>query len=80
MQRNAPTAPSPYLIEREVPSGTIERSNSPPRAAGVTLVEVGNVVDLELPVKPPGKDIYRPPVGVVGGVGDELIVEADFRR
>jgi len=39
-----------------------------------------NVVDLKLRVKPPGKNIHRPTVGVVGGIGDELIVEADFCR
>src|SRR5208283_5629590 len=34
----------------------------------------------ECGVKPPGKDINRPAVGVVAGVDDELIVEGDFRR
>jgi len=36
--------------------------------------------DSECGVKPPGKNVHRPAVGVVSGVGDELIVEADFRR
>jgi hypothetical protein len=30
-------------------------------------------------MKSPGKNVHRPAVGVVSGVGDELIVEADFR-
>ena len=34
----------------------------------------------ECGVKPPGKNIHRPTVGVVAGVDDELIVEGDFRQ
>src|ERR1700686_55418 len=35
---------------------------------------------LKLPVEPPGKGIYRPVVGIVAGVSDELIVEGEVCR
>jgi len=31
-------------------------------------------------MKPHAKNVYRPAVGIVGGIADELIVEADFNR
>jgi hypothetical protein len=30
--------------------------------------------------KPHAKNVYRPAVGIVGGIADELIVEADVHR
>src|SRR6516164_5355509 len=35
---------------------------------------------LKLPVNPPGKNIRRPAVGVVGGIVDELVVRGQSRR
>ena len=40
----------------------------------------GSVIDLKLVVNPPGKDVNRPAISVVGGIADKLIVEADVRR
>jgi hypothetical protein len=37
-------------------------------------------VDLKLHMNPAGENIYRPAVGVVGRVGDELIVDGDARE
>jgi hypothetical protein len=34
-------------------------------------------IDLKRQVKAPGKSIYRPAVGIVAGVGDELIIERE---
>ena len=34
----------------------------------------------ELRVKPPGENRHRPAIGVVGRIGDELIIEAQLRR
>src|SRR5580692_7576210 len=34
----------------------------------------------ECGVDAPGKHVYRPAIGVVGRVDDELVIEADFRR
>ena len=31
-------------------------------------------------MNPPGNKIYRPAVGIVGGIVDELIIEAELRR
>src|SRR5215469_10756942 len=35
---------------------------------------------LKLPMNPPGKKIDRTAIGIVAGIADELIVEAQFRR
>jgi hypothetical protein len=40
----------------------------------------GSVIDLKVEMKPPAKNIYRPALGIVGGIADELIVEADINR
>jgi hypothetical protein len=37
-------------------------------------------VTLELPVRPGGEDVHRATVGVVAGIGDELIIEAQLDR
>ena len=51
-----------------------------PRASGVLAgLETGTRI-LKLPVNPSAKDIYRPAIGVVGGVGDELIVKGEVCR
>jgi hypothetical protein len=39
-----------------------------------------SAADLKLPVDPSGKSVHRSAVGVVGRVGDELIVEAEAGR
>jgi hypothetical protein len=33
------------------------------------------IIDLELPMDTPAKEIHRPAIGIVGGVSDELIVK-----
>ena len=50
------------------------------RTQAKDLVRVVRSIDLKLGMQPAGKSIYRAAVGVVTGIGDELIVERDFRR
>ena len=50
------------------------------RTQAKDLVRVLRSIDLKLGMEPAGKSIYRAAVGVVTGIGDELIVERDFRR
>jgi hypothetical protein len=35
---------------------------------------------LELPVRPAGKDVHGTAVGIVGGIGQKLIIERQSRR
>jgi len=36
------------------------------------------VIDLKVEMKPPAKNVYRLALGIVSGIADELIVEADI--
>ena len=73
--RGAPSDGRPYRDQKQ----TIAR---PITAAHVTLVKAQATIsldsfDLKLPVNPAAKDIHWPAIGVVRGVGDELIVKGE---
>jgi hypothetical protein len=49
------------------------------RRMGLKVRKQALINDLKLPMNPPAKDIYRPTIGIVAGVGDELIIEGEVR-
>jgi hypothetical protein len=63
-----------------VDASLMEQQNSRDNGFGHALGGSPAHIVLELPMKTPCKYVHWPTVGVVSGVGDELIVEADFRR
>src|ERR1700728_112670 len=67
-------------VRRSLPSPRTSSSQPCAKCSPGTGSTGSSCAFLELGVKPSGKNVGRSAVRVVGGIGDELIVDADFRR
>ncbi len=74
---SGPLLPPKAVIRADMPGGRV-RANT--EHGGLLAQLVGKLLQmLELGMEASGERVHRAAVGVVGGVGDELVVEAEAR-